>query len=195
MFDHPWLMMSRSTIIGNIPGLEEINESDVRSSEKVSVVEDVAPLKAKHSEKTTLNAEEAQTKSRRKILRAAGGEIWEDPTLSDWNPTHFRIFVGDLSRQVTDVMLFQAFSSLFPSTSKARVVRDKHTGRSKGFGFVAMSDEVEFRRAMREMHGKYIGDRPVKLKKSNWRERSVDDPEQVSALKQLGYRINKPSFS
>lgn len=64
----------------------------------------------------------------------------------------FRIFVGDLGTEVTDAMLQQAFSR-FGSLTKARVIRDKHSGRSKGYGFVGFKEPQDFLVAIREMNG------------------------------------------
>jgi RNA recognition motif-containing protein len=52
------------------------------------------------------------------------------------------------------------------------VVRDKRTNKSKGYGFVSFLDGNDFAKAMREMNGKYIGNRPCKLRKSTWEERT-----------------------
>lgn len=52
-----------------------------------------------------------------------------------------------------------------------QVVRDKRTSKSKGFGFVSFSDSKDYAKALKEMNGKYIGNRPVKLKKSSWQDR------------------------
>ena len=41
-----------------------------------------------------------------------------------------------------------------------------------GYGFVSFSDAVEGAKALREMNGKYIGNRPCKLRKSSWEERT-----------------------
>ena len=49
---------------------------------------------------------------------------------------HFHIFVGDLSSEVTDRALFEAFQSC-GGCSDARVMWDHSTGRSKGYGFVS----------------------------------------------------------
>lgn len=65
----------------------------------------------------------------------------------------FRIFCGDLGNEVTDEVLTRAFSK-FPSFVKAKVVRDKRSNKTKGYGFVSFRDPNDFVRAMREMNGK-----------------------------------------
>ena len=50
--------------------------------------------------------------------------------------THFHIFVGNLSGNVTDPTLLEAFAAV-GSCSDARVMWDHATGRSKGYGFVS----------------------------------------------------------
>lgn len=87
----------------------------------------------------------------------------------------FRIFVGNLSPDVTDAMLQAAFAG-YASLTNHRVVRDRRTFKSKGYGFVALSDADEYVRAMREVNGKYVGAKPVKLTKSSWKSRNVDKP-------------------
>lgn len=44
-----------------------------------------------------------------------------------------------------------------------------------GYGFVSFSDAVEGAKALREMNGKYIGNRPCKLRKSSWQERTPEN--------------------
>ncbi|XP_013394101.1 RNA-binding protein 42 [Lingula anatina] len=110
---------------------------------------------------------------KKKFLRTAAGDVWEDPSLAEWNPDDFRIFCGDLGNEVTDEILARAFNR-FPSFVKAKVVRDKRSNKTKGFGFVSFGDPNDFARAMREMNGKYVGNRPIKLRKSNWKDRSID---------------------
>lgn len=98
------------------------------------------------------------------VLRRAAGKLWEDQTLLDWDPTHKRLFVGDLGNDVTDELLTSAFEK-YPSFSKARVVRNKD-GKSKGYGFVAFADPTDFLSAWKQMNRKYIGSRPCTLKKA-----------------------------
>ncbi|KAM0721046.1 hypothetical protein Q7P37_003332 [Cladosporium fusiforme] len=98
------------------------------------------------------------------VVRKGGGQTWEDNTLLEWDPTQFRIMVGNLAGEVTDDSLAKAFAPY--GVAKARVIRDKRTTKSKGFGFVSFTDgELGFR-AAREMTGKYIGSHPVTIQRS-----------------------------
>ncbi|ODQ63253.1 RNA-binding domain-containing protein [Nadsonia fulvescens var. elongata DSM 6958] len=101
------------------------------------------------------------------VRRAGGGQKWEDPTLLDWNPNDFRLFVGNLSGEVTETHLTNAFGK-YPSLSKVRVVRDSKskTQKTKGYGFVAFSDPEDYFRAFKDMNGKYVGGHPVHLKRA-----------------------------
>ncbi|ETI28613.1 hypothetical protein G647_01064 [Cladophialophora carrionii CBS 160.54] len=100
------------------------------------------------------------------VLRSGGGSTWTDPTLLEWDPAHFRIFVGNLAGETTDDSLLKAFAQ-YPSVQKARVIRDKRTTKSKGYGFVSFADGDDYFRAARDMAGKYIGSHPVTIKKAN----------------------------
>jgi len=112
--------------------------------------------------------------AQKKYFRKAAYDSWEDPTLSDWDPEDHRIFVGDLGNEVNDIVLFQAFSK-YPSIQKAKVIRDKRSGKTRGFGFVSFTDPTDFANALREVNGKYIGNRPCKLRKSRWKDRLDDE--------------------
>ncbi|GBO98570.1 RNA-binding protein 42 [Eumeta japonica] len=112
-------------------------------------------------------------KKNRKVVRTAGGQIWEDVTLLDWPDDDFRMFCGDLGNDVTDELLVRTFSK-YSSFQKAKVIRDKRTNKSKGFGFVSFKDPGDFIKAMKEMDGRYVGSRPIKLRKSTWRNRALD---------------------
>jgi hypothetical protein len=61
-----------------------------------------------------------------------------------------------LSAQVTDALLISAFSK-YSSFNKAKVVRFPHNNKTKGYGFVSLSDNEEGAKVLREMQGKYIG--------------------------------------
>ncbi|GMP75435.1 hypothetical protein CsSME_00032526 [Camellia sinensis var. sinensis] len=81
---------------------------------------------------------------------------------SDGTPD-FTIFVGDLASDVTDYMLQETFRSQYPSVKGAKVVTDRMTGRTKGYGFVRFGDESEQLRAITEMNGKFCSTRPMRV--------------------------------
>ena len=68
------------------------------------------------------------------------------------NIDDFRLFCGDLGNEVTDESLTRAFQK-YPSFQKAKVIRDKRTSKTKGYGFVSFKDSSDFIKAMREMDG------------------------------------------
>ncbi|XP_037739126.1 RNA-binding protein 42 [Chelonia mydas] len=109
----------------------------------------------------------------KRCIRTAAGSCWEDSSLLEWDSDDFRIFCGDLGNEVNDDILARAFSR-YPSFLKAKVIRDKRTGKTKGYGFVSFKDPNDYVRAMREMNGKYVGSRPIKLRKSMWKDRNID---------------------
>lgn len=111
-------------------------------------------------------AERIDLKSKHKtVIREGGGKVWEDPTLLEWDPTHFRLYCGNLGGEVNDESLLRAFSA-YTSVVKARVIRDKKTTKSKGFGFVSFKEPDDMLNAWRDLNGKYIGSHPVKLTKA-----------------------------
>nr|VDC73328.1 unnamed protein product [Brassica rapa] len=112
----------------------------------------------------------AETK-KRAIPRKAAGQSWEDPTLAEWPENDYRLFCGDLGNEVNDDVLSKAFAR-FPTFNMAKVIRDKRTGKTKGYGFVSFLNPADLAAALKEMNGKYVGNRPIKLRKSSWKERT-----------------------
>ncbi|KAJ2077808.1 hypothetical protein H4R24_004908 [Coemansia sp. RSA 988] len=110
---------------------------------------------------------------KRRVVRMAGGQVWEDPQLDSWPTDDYRLFVGDLGPEVTSEMLEQAFGK-FPSLQRTRVVCEKKTGKSQGYGFISFGDADDFLAAWKEFNGKYVGSRPIKLRKSTWKSRNAD---------------------
>ncbi|XP_008119143.2 RNA-binding protein 42 [Anolis carolinensis] len=124
-------------------------------------------------ESTPEDKKKTKQEKLKRCIRTAAGTCWEDPSLLEWDPDDFRIFCGDLGNEVNDDILARAFSR-YPSFLKAKVIRDKRTGKTKGYGFVSFKDPNDYVRAMREMNGKYVGSRPIKLRKSMWKDRNID---------------------
>lgn len=52
-------------------------------------------------------------------------------------------------------------------------MRDTKSKKSKGYGFVSFLEASDFAKAMKEMDGKYVGNRPCKLTKSTWDDRNT----------------------
>jgi RNA recognition motif-containing protein len=70
------------------------------------------------------------------------------------------IYVGSLSRDATDEDLEHAFEA-FGQVASARVIMNKSTGVSKGFGFVEMPVEAEARAAIDGLNGNELKGRPL----------------------------------
>jgi RNA recognition motif-containing protein len=71
-----------------------------------------------------------------------------------------KLYVGNLSYSVRDDDLQQQFSS-YGHVQSAKVMMERDTGRSKGFGFVEMSSSQEAEAAIRGMHGQNMGGRDL----------------------------------
>ena len=71
-----------------------------------------------------------------------------------------KLFVGSLSYTVTDQSLADAFAQA-GSVVSAKVIIDRMTGRSKGFGFVEMASQEEANKAIELWNGKQLDGRPV----------------------------------
>jgi len=70
------------------------------------------------------------------------------------------IYAGNLAYSVNDQGLQEAFEE-FGAVDSARVIQDRDTGRSKGFGFVEMPNDDEGRAAIEGLNGKEIDGRSV----------------------------------
>ena len=73
-----------------------------------------------------------------------------------------KLFVGSLAWGTTDDSLREAFES-FGAVSDAKVITDRETGRSRGFGFVTMGSEEEANAAIEMWDGKELDGRAIKV--------------------------------
>lgn len=80
-----------------------------------------------------------------------------------------KLYVGNLAFSVTDDELMQAFTS-FGNVASARVVMDRMSGRSKGFGFVEIEDDAQADEAINKMNGQTIAGRPVRVSEAKPQE-------------------------
>ncbi|HOW82297.1 MAG TPA: RNA-binding protein [Spirochaetota bacterium] len=79
------------------------------------------------------------------------------------------IYAGNLSYKMTDEDLKQLFSP-YGSVSESKIVIDRETGRSKGFGFVEMPNQAEGDEAIKQLNGKEIDGRNIKVNVAKPRE-------------------------
>ena len=70
------------------------------------------------------------------------------------------IYVGNLPFSATEDELVQMFSS-YGSVSRASIITDRMTGRSRGFGFVEMDSESEAEAAIEALNGQDMNGRPL----------------------------------
>lgn len=72
------------------------------------------------------------------------------------------IFVGNLPFTTSSPELEQLFAS-YGSVSRAQVITDRDTGRSRGFGFVEMDNDNEAQQAIESLDGTDVGGRQIKV--------------------------------
>jgi RNA recognition motif-containing protein len=80
-----------------------------------------------------------------------------------------KLYVGNLAYSVRDESLQQSFSQ-FGTVTSAKVMMDRETGRSKGFGFVEMGSDAEAQAAINGMNGQALEGRPLVVNEARPRE-------------------------
>src|SRR5947208_11464560 len=80
-----------------------------------------------------------------------------------------KLYVGNLSYNVRDDDLQQAFAQ-YGTVSSAKVMMDRETGRSKGFGFVEMGSDAEAQAAINGMNGQALDGRAIVVNEARPRE-------------------------
>lgn len=98
-----------------------------------------------------------------------------------------KIYVGNLPFTTTNESLSEIFSS-FGQVDSSKVVMDRDTGRSKGFGFVEMSAAEDADAAIEKLHGSDFGGRALTVNEARPVEKR-DTPRGG------GYRENRPDFN
>ncbi len=75
------------------------------------------------------------------------------------------IYVGNLSYDVSEENLQQVFEA-FGQVTSARIIKDKYTGQSRGFGFVEMGEQAQAQEAMKSLNGKELMGKQIRLKEA-----------------------------
>lgn len=99
-----------------------------------------------------------------------------------------KIYVGNLPYSVTNASLKSNFSE-FGEVTSAKVMMDRDTGQSKGFGFVEMSSAEFAQAAIAALHGMSVDGRSIVVSLARPRE----DRSSTEAYSPAGYRANNRS--
>jgi len=165
----------------------EVTPEEIKQKAK-QMVEAVKASQVIEKTKKVIQQNSKGGKKNKKMIRMAGGQMWEDSSLHTWDQNDYRLFCGDLGNDVTDEVLNRTFGK-YPSFQQARVVRDKRTNKTKGYGFVSFKDPADFTKAIKEMDGKYVGSRPIKLRRSCWKDRNIEQVKTKQKTKvNMGYK-------
>jgi len=79
------------------------------------------------------------------------------------------IYVGNLSYGMSEDELREAFGA-FGEVSSVKILMDRETGRSRGFGFVEMPNQNEAEKAIAQLNGKDVGGRALRINEARPRE-------------------------
>ena len=79
------------------------------------------------------------------------------------------IYVGNLSYGMSEDELRNAFGE-FGDVSSVKILMDRETGRSRGFGFVEMPNSSEAEKAIAQLNGKDVGGRALRINEARPRE-------------------------
>jgi RNA recognition motif-containing protein len=79
------------------------------------------------------------------------------------------IYVGNLSYQMSEDELRNAFGE-FGEVSSVKILMDRETGRSRGFGFVEMPNQSEAETAIAKLNGTDVGGRALRINEARPRE-------------------------
>jgi cold-inducible RNA-binding protein len=98
------------------------------------------------------------------LFRLCGKNVFPPNAISllasMWEHTIVRLYVGSLAYQTADQDLLDLFGQVGQVVS-ATVITDRDSGRSKGFGFVEMSNDDEARKAIEQLNGTTLGGRQI----------------------------------
>ena len=93
------------------------------------------------------------------------------------------IYVGNLSNNATDETIRQAFES-FGQVTSARIIKDKYSGQSRGFGFVEMVEQAQAQAAIKSLNGKELLGKQMSVNEARPRTDRGRSGEQVGHRRQ-----------
>jgi len=84
------------------------------------------------------------------------------------------IYVGNVSYNSTEEELGNLFSE-YGTVTSVKIIINKHTGRSKGFGFVEMANEEEGQKAVEALDGHEVNGRNLRVDKAKDRDDTIEE--------------------
>lgn len=127
-----------------------MDEDKDTNADAAPVADDSATTDAPVADSTNSSADMSTDEAPKAAAAPRGGD----------DNTDSKLFVGGISWGTTDEGLKAAFEP-FGSVTSAEVIREKMTGRSKGFGFVVMGSAAEANAAVEKMNGQTLDGRQV----------------------------------
>ena len=100
---------------------------------------------------------------------AVAGSLPFEPQAAE-NELLKKLYVGNLSFSSTEEELRELFEQHGP-TASVRVITDRETGRSRGFGFVEYEDAANADKALEALDGQDMGGRPLRVNEAQDRQR------------------------
>jgi len=82
---------------------------------------------------------------------------------------YMNIYVGNLPFDISEDELSEVFTE-FGAVSSTKIIQDRETGRSKGFGFIEMDNDDEAQEAIKSLNGNSVKGRDIKVNESKPRE-------------------------
>jgi RNA recognition motif-containing protein len=104
-----------------------------------------------------------------------------------------KIHVGNLSFNVSNEDLEKAFSA-YGKLNEVSIIKDKFSGRSKGFGFITFENEEDMKKAISEMNGKPLDGRELKVSEAKPQEPRDRDFNDRRPPRSFGNRSNDRGF-
>ena len=101
------------------------------------------------------------------------------------------IYVSNIAYNATDESLQEAFAA-FGEVQSARIIKDRMTGRSRGFGFVEMPNDEQGRAALEGVNGVDMLGRRINAREAKPREEGASAPRQPGQGQSGGFRPREP---
>ena len=133
---------------------------------------------------TMMNDKMLQTRKMR--VDWATGQANKSKTSKVDTTKHFHVYVGELSPEIDEEALREAFK-VFGEISDCKVVKDPQTFKSRGYGFVVFVKKYDAEVSIQSMNGQWLGRKMIKARWATRKLSSISSPETKSEQNNLDY--------